>query len=320
MLVVAGEALIDLVPDADGRRRTLPGGSSFNVAVGLGTLDADAALFAALSNDAFGTLLAHELAAIGVRCFPRTRTEEPTTLAVVHLDADGDATYAFYLDGTSALRLDDPGLVLPDGEAAAEQPELDTAPLHVSLGAVRLTTPGTGRTLARLLDAATARPFVSLDPNVRLAVIGDPARERDALLRAVATVDLVKVSDEDLAALFPDRDPIALAGEWARSGPALVIVTRGARGATAVRADGGMLTVASLPVSIVDTVGAGDAFTAGLLAALDERGLLDRSRLRAADAGTLREVLAFASTVAAVTCTRSGARPPTRHDVATFTP
>ena len=311
-VVVAGEALVDLVPDPDGRLRALPGGSPFNVAVGLGRLGVDTALLGALSDDAFGALLAGRLDEAGVRVRPAARTSRPTTLAMVHLDDAGHASYGFYLDGTSATGLGGADVA----QAHAEEPALATAPLHVSLGAVTLASDGTGATLAGLIADAPSRPFVSLDPNVRPAVITDMAAERAALERAVAAVDLVKVSDEDLAALMPGRDPLAVAGEWARSGPALVVVTRGRDGATAVRDENGTMTVASLPVDVVDTVGAGDAFTSGLLAALDERALLDRHALRGADAGTLREVLDLASRVAAITCTRRGAEPPTRDELA----
>ena len=312
MIVVAGEALVDLVPDPDGRLRALPGGSPFNVAIGLGRLGVDTALLGALSDDAFGALLARRLDETGVRVRPTERTSRPTTLAMVHLDDAGHASYGFYLDGTSATGLRHDDVV----RANAEEPALATAPMHVSLGAVTLASDGTGTTLAELIGDAPSRPFVSIDPNVRPAVITDMAAERAAIERAVAAADLVKASDEDLAALLPGRDPLAVAGEWARSGPALVVVTRGRDGATVVRAEGGTLTVASLPVSVVDTVGAGDAFTSGLLTALDERALLDRNALREADAATLREVLGFASRVAAVTCTRRGAEPPTRHELA----
>ncbi len=311
MIVVAGESLIDLVPDPDGRLRALPGGSPFNVAVGLGRLGAETALLGALSDDALGVLLADRLADADVRVRPTARTSRPTTLAMVHLDDSAHATYGFYLDGTSATGLGPADVA----QAHLEDPPLATAALHVSLGAVRLTSEGTGATLAQLVADAASRPFVSLDPNVRPAVIVDMAAEHAAIERAVAAADLVKVSDEDLAALLPGRDPLAVAGEWARSGPALVIVTRGRHGATAVREEHGTMTVSSLPVDVVDTVGAGDAFTSGLLAALDERGLLDRRTLAAVDATALREVLWFAARIAAATCARQGADPPRRTEL-----
>ena len=314
MITVAGEALVDLVADADGRLRRLPGGSPYNVAVGLGRLGVASVLLSTLSSDRSGDLLASGLAAAGVRVVPSARTARPTTLAMVELDGDGHAEYAFYLEGTSAT-----GMTAGDVEAALrEGPAARTSALHVSLGAVTLASPGTGAVLADLLADSASRPLVSLDPNVRPAVIADMAAERAAIDRAVTTVDIVKVSDDDLAALHPGRDPLAVAGEWARSGPALVVVTRGRDGATAVRAEGGTMTVASHAVDVVDTVGAGDAFTSGLLAGLDEHGLLDRSTLRVADATALREVIAFASRGAALTCARRGADPPRREELDDF--
>lgn len=310
-VVVAGEALVDLVPGPGGALRALPGGSPFNVAVGLGRLGVPTTLLAPLSDDAHGDLLADRLAEAGVRAVPSARVARPTTSATVRLDAEGHASYTFALEGTSAAAMTVDELAA----ATAEGPAIATAPLHVSLGAVTLDAPGTGVLLARLIAGATDRAFVSLDPNVRPAVIEDLAAAGATIARAVAAVDLVKVSDADLHALHPGRDPLAVAGEWARSGPALVVVTRGAEGATALRAGPGVLTVAGVPVDVVDTVGAGDAFTSGLLAALHERGLLDRAALAVVDAATLREVLTFAARVAAITCTRDGADPPRRAEL-----
>jgi fructokinase len=310
-IVVAGEALVDLVPDPDGRMRALPGGSPFNVAVGLGRLGADASSLGALSSDAFGDLLAARLADAGVAALPPQRTTRPTTLAMVHLDAAGHATYGFYLEGTSAT-----GMSSDDLQAAfAHDPDAASAALHVSLGAVTLRSDGTGTVLRDLLASGAQRPLVTFDPNVRPAVMTDLDAERAAIEHAVTQVDVVKVSDADLLALHPGSDPLSVAGDWARSGPALVVVTRGADGAVAVRDEGGMLTVAGQRVDVVDTVGAGDAFSSGLLASLDEHGLLERDALRGTDVATLRSVLAFAAEVAAITCTREGADPPRRAEL-----
>ena len=311
-VVVAGEALVDLVREADGSERALPGGSPFNVAVGLGRLGVPTGFLGAISDDGFGVLLAERLEDAGVTVLPAARATRPTTLATVHLDAGGHATYEFALEGTSAT-----GMTDDDVAAAVEQvPASAAAALHVSLGAVTLTAPGTGTLLARLMAAAPTRPLVSLDPNVRPSVIGDLAAERAAIAAAVGAVDLVKFSDADLEALHPERDPLAVAGDWARSGPEIVVMTQGAHGATALRSDGRMLTVTGLDVDVIDTVGAGDAFTAGLLAALDERSLLERRALAAADDATLRDALAFAVRVAALTCMRHGADPPRRSELA----
>jgi len=310
-IVVAGEALIDLVPDADGRLRTLAGGSPFNVAIGLGRLGVPVGLLGPIASDPLGDLLASRLAEAGVARLLPERTSRPTSLAMVHLDAAGHASYGFYLDGTSAT-----GMTQQDVAAAsAKDPTVGDAVLHVSLGAVTLTSEGTGQLLGRMLVQGDARPLVTFDPNVRPAMITDMEQERAAIEAVVAAVDVVKVSDADLMAIAPDRDPLAVAGDWARSGPALVIVTRGGRGATAMRSDGGLLTVAGVRVDVVDTVGAGDAFMSGLLAALHDRGLLERDALGAADAQLLQDVLAYAADVAAVTCTRKGADPPYRQEL-----
>ena len=306
-MVVAGEALVDLVPDAAGHLRPLPGGSPLNVAVGLGRLGLPTGYLGPLSHDAFGDLLAGRLADAGVEAVLPDRCAAPTTLAMVHLDAAGVAAYSFYLDGTSAVGLGSADVAaLPDRVAAV--------PLHVSLGAVTLGTPGTGRTLAALLADASRRPFTSLDPNVRPAVMPDLAEARTALEAAVAAVDLVKVSDEDLAVLHPDADPLATARRWAADGT-LVVVTRGAEGAVALRGDAVLAEVASPRIDVVDTVGAGDAFTAGLLSALDAGGLVDRGTLARAEAGTIAVALRTAARVAAITCTRPGADPPRRDEL-----
>jgi fructokinase len=308
-IVVAGEALVDLVPDADasthGRLRPLPGGSPFNVAIGLGRLGMQASYLGPLSDDGFGDLLAARLDEAGVARELTGRSALPSSLAMVHLDAAGHASYRFYLDGTSATSLTTDDVASLDTSSA----------LHVSLGALTFATATTGPVLATLARAAAQRPFVSLDPNVRPAVIAD----RDAAARTmddvVAHVDVVKASDADLETLYPGEDPLAVAGRWARSGPALVVVTRGEHGAVAVRREGGTLTVASPEVDVVDTVGAGDAFSSGLLAALDVRGALARDVLVALPASELAAALRFAAEVAALTCTRAGADPPRRDEV-----
>lgn len=303
MIVVAGEALIDLAP-RDGLLAPLPGGSPYNVAMGLGRLRTATAYLGGLSTDAFGARLTTRLEADGVDLSLAPRFDAPTTLAVVHLDDAGRASYGFYLDGTAAAVLDRTHLpVLPDGAA-----------LHVSLGAIGLGHAPTGRTLAHLLERSADERVTSLDPNVRPRVfddVGDRASYRRLLEGLLPAVDLVKVSDEDLAVLRPDaRDPLDTARDWARSGPALVVVTRGPHGAVALRPDGGEVEVAGDSVEVVDTVGAGDAFTSGLLAWCERERLLDPEALRAADDAAIATALRAAVGTAALTCTRPGADPP----------
>jgi fructokinase len=299
MIVIAGEALVDLVPRGEVLEPTL-GGSPCNVAVGLGRLGTDAAFLGGLSRDGFGQRLSERLARDGVELGLTVPSDAPTTLAVVHLDDQARASYGFYLEATAAAALT-PDLVpsLPDG-----------APLHVSFGAVTLDTRPAGATLAGLLDAERGRRLLSVDPNVRPTVIVDVAAYATRMDALVAGVDLVKVSDEDLHLLHPDRDPLEVARGWAGTGPDLVVVTRGPRGAIAFRPQGAPTEVPGVPVDVVDTVGAGDAFTAGLLAAFDGQDRLHPGGLAQLTDDDLAAALDQAVRVAALTCGRAGADPP----------
>lgn len=309
MIVVAGEALIDLAP-RDGLLLPLAGGSPYNVAVGLGRLGRDTGYLGGLSQDAFGAMMAARLQADGVDLSLATTFEQPSTLAVVHLDDAGRATYGFYLDGTAAALVDDTHLpALPEG-----------ASLHVSLGAIGFAHAPTGRALAALLRREAGARLTSLDPNVRSLAFdqaGGVARYAHLVDEVVTGLDLVKVSDEDLEQLHPELGGWhAVARRWARSGPALIVVTRGPEGAVALAADGGEVTVPGEPVEVVDTVGAGDAFTSGLLAWLDREGVTDRAALGALSEPALEAALGYARRVAAITCTRAGSDPPRADEVA----
>jgi fructokinase len=303
LIVVAGEALVDLVPRGP-HLEPLPGGSPYNVAIALGRLRTPVGFLGRCSTDGFGHTLRERLGAEGVDLALTELTDEPTTLALVHLDDQGQASYGFYLEGTSSAGM-------------TELPRLaGTDALHVSLGAVTLETVPAGETLRRLVEREADRRVVSLDPNVRPRVIADLASYAESMERLVASCALVKVSEEDLGHLFPDQDVEGIARRWAQAGPQLVVVTRGADGVVAFDHAGGEHRVDTPQVTVVDTVGAGDAFTAGLLAGLQARGRLgDRETLAATDADQLAEVLGFAARVAAVACTRPGADPPHLDDV-----
>jgi fructokinase len=303
-VVVAGEALIDLAP-RDGLLVPLPGGSPYNVAVGLGRLGTPTAFLGHRSTDGFGRLLASRLEAAGVALDATSLTDDPTTLAVVHLDDQGRASYGFYLDGTSAAGLRD-----------HELPDLDDAvAVHLSLGAITFDTRPAGAAFATLVRREAGRRTVSLDPNVRPSVIDDLGGYAQRLEAVVARCDLVKVSDEDLTLLHPGEAAHEVARRWVRSGPAVVVVTRGPDGALGLTAEGDEVDVAGEPVDVVDTVGAGDAFTSGLLDALAQRGRLERDVLRDLGVGDLQAAIEAAVHVAAITCTRPGADPPRRDEL-----
>ena len=303
MIVVAGEALVDLAP-REGLLLPLPGGSPYNVAVGLGRLGRATSYLGGLSTDAFGQRMADRLAAESVDLSLSPRFAAPTTLAVVHLDEAGRATYGFYLEGTAAALVD--GQQLPALPADAS--------LHVSLGAIGFAHAPTGRALAALLEHGAGGRLTSLDPNVRPLVFeqaGGVEAYARVIDRVVAATDLIKVSDEDLEQLHPEAGGWhAVASRWAASGPALVVVTRGPDGAVALSPDGREVEVPGEDVEVVDTVGAGDAFTSGLLAWLDREGVGDRAALAGLDDGHLEAALRYARRVAAITCTRAGSDPP----------
>ncbi len=305
MIVVCGEALVDLVPVAvGGPYAARPGGSPANVAVGLGRLGHEVTLLARLSEDPFGRLLRDHLTASTVDLASAVTVAEPTTLAVVSLDERGQADYAFYVTGAA-----DGGWDV--GQLPARLPP--GAPLHVS-GSLALAVPSMGAVVEALLERERGGRVLALDPNVRPLLVSDEPGLRARLDRWLGLVDLVKVSDEDLAWLCPGEPVEDVAARWRERGPAVVVVTRGGEGVHAL-GPAGPVDLPALPVQVADTVGAGDSFMGGLLAALSERGLLGRPELDALSSADLREALAFAAQVAAVTCSRPGADPPWRAEL-----
>jgi fructokinase len=304
--LVAGEALFDLVlaaPGADGAARGVatlgahPGGGPFNTARTIGRLGQPAAFLGRISTDRFGTTLARMLAEDGVRDEAIVRTDEPTTLALADLDSGGAATYRFYAAGTSA-----PGLT-PEAALAA-LPERVGA-LHV--GTLGLVLEPMAAALEGVVAAIHDRTLVALDPNCRPWTISDPEGFRARLHRVLAHSHLVKVSEEDLAWLDPGRPAAAAARALLDRGPTVVLLTRGAAGATVVTA-GGDVHVPAPPADVVDTIGAGDAFSGGFLAWWRARGL---GRRALADTDLVVKAAGFASLVAARTVARAGATPPT---------
>lgn len=299
-VVVGGEALVDLVPTE--RRPLAPlaprlGGGPYNVAIGLGRLEIPAAMLTRLSTDAFGDALLARLRDSGVDEALIQRGDEPSTLAVVTLDLAGAARYSFHVAGAADRLVADPG-ELPGGTAA------------LALGTLSLVLePGASVYAELARRAAASGVFVSLDPNIRDALVTEPDRVR-ARLDAIAEVaGLIKLSDED--ARWWGRSP----SELLRVGAVAVVVTRGADGLVAHTARGPIAVPADTSRPVVDTIGAGDSVHSALLAFLHAADLLDRSRLAALDDDGWREALGFAARVAGWTCSRAGAEPPTRAEL-----
>ncbi|MDP9434451.1 MAG: carbohydrate kinase [Actinomycetota bacterium] len=303
-VVVCGETVVDLVQSGSRSWTSHPGGSPANVAVGLARLSVPVAMLARLSGDAFGGMLREHLRDAGVDLGLAVAAQEPSTLAVASLDAAGVATYDFWVEGTADWQW-------ADGELPERLPDAVRA-LHTGSMALEVE-PGASRVRA-LLQRVHGQVLVSYDPNVRLARRGDREVGLAAVEQVVALADVVKVSSEDLDWLLPGTPVEDVLRRWRALGPALVVVTTGGDGAVGL-AGGGPVRVPVPPVQVVDTVGAGDAFSAGLLAGLADAGLLERAALEQAPDAALTEVLTLAARVASITCTRPGSDPPTREEL-----
>ena len=296
VIVVGGEALVDLVPGAGEELAAHLGGGPFNCARTLGRLGQPVAYLGRISSDRFGVRLREQLRADGVRLDAVVDTDDPTTLALAELDAAGAATYRFYVEGTSA-----PGLT-PEAALAALPRRVDA--LHV--GTLGLVFEPMADALEAVVTEAAADTLVMIDVNVRPLVIGDPAGYRARLGRLLARCHVVKASDDDLGWLDPGRGAAAAARALLEAGPAAVLLTRGRDGATIVTR-AGEDDVPAPAVEVVDTIGAGDAFGGGFLAWWRNSGLGVRE-LGSGDA--LRDATRFAALVAARTVERAGAAPP----------
>lgn len=300
MILCAGEALIDMLPCRTEAGAAAfaphPGGAVFNTAIALGRLGVRAGFLCGLSRDLFGAMLEGALAGSHVDTGLCPRSDRPTTLAFVQL-VDGQARYAFHDEGTALRGLTEADLPpLPDGVQA------------LFLGGISLVAEPCGSAFEALAGRAGDR-VVMLDPNIRPGFIRDEGACRARLARLMARADIVKLSDADLAWLAPGQPEGAAIAAIRAAGPALVVITRGAEGAEAHHA-GGVMRAPARAVAVVDTVGAGDTFNAGLLAGLARAGRLERAALRALPEADLRAALDLGIRAAAVTVSRAGANPP----------
>lgn len=302
MIVSCAEALIDFLPAPGGAYLPAPGGSPYNVAIGVARLGAPAGFLGWLSTDFFGDMLADALARDGVDLRFVTRVDKPSTLAFVKLAPGEEPHYAFF-NTDAADRMMTPADLPAD---LGDQVQA----IHVS--SFSLVIEPVASALAALITRERGRRVISLDPNVRPAMVGPRDAYRTRLERLIGGADLVKVSRADLEWLYPDADPETQAARWMGLGPAAVVMTAGGDGAVAWCGGAAPVRVPSIPVQVVDTVGAGDSFSAALLAELSRTGCLSREGLGRADFGA---ALTFANRVAGITCGRAGANPPRRAEV-----
>lgn len=302
MILSCGEALIDMLPrqssEGEGAFAPYAGGAVFNTAIALGRLGAPSGFLCGISTDLFGEILIETLHASKVDASLAIRSSRPTTLAFVKL-VDGHATYAFYDENTAGRMI-----------TAADLPDLPDRIQTLFFGGISLMVEPGGATYEALMQrgAASGR-VIMIDPNIRPSFISDEPAYRARIGRMMAMADIVKLSDEDLRWLEGPGEIGDLAAGLLAHGPKVVFVTEGAKGAHAFTTRDAVFVPAQ-KVKVADTVGAGDTFNAGVLAALHKEALLSKPALAAINADALKAAATLGNRAAAVTVSRPGANPP----------
>lgn len=298
MILVGGEALVDLVPAAGtrpgelGPLLPLPGGGPYNVAITLGRLGAPVGFLSRISTDGFGAALVHRLEQAGVGTSLVQRGPEPTTLAVAGIGVDGSARYSFHVEGSADRLVEYPGPLPADVSI-------------LSVGTLSLLLEPGAAVYERLLREHAG--LTVCDPNIRPAMVADPDGYRARFASWLPHIGLLKLSVED-AAWLADGEPDLQA--WLDAGVGAIVMTRGADGITACTAAGEEVSVPTVPAAVVDTIGAGDTVHGALLFWLHNAGITSPDGVRDVDRNGWREALTFAARAAAVTVSRAGAEPP----------
>jgi fructokinase len=295
---VCGEVLIDLIPDDSGERVPHVGGGPANTAKALARLGHDVYFIDGISSDKYGQMSREELVADEVKLDLALSSDKPTCLAIVSLNENGGASYEFEIGGTATF--DFSASWLPD--PSRYKPNV----LHIGT-LVTVIQPGADVLYDWAMQVAEFAPIV-FDPNVRSVVMNDRDKYLAAVERWVAISSIVKVSDDDLAWLYPSQQYADVARRWISDGAALVVVTRGADGLVGFTADG-VVEAPGVKVDVADTVGAGDTVGAIIVEAMIEKGILNLTGY------TLKAVLNRAAVAAGITCSRKGAQPPYRHEL-----
>ena len=306
MIVCCGEALIDMLPrtSTEGEPAFAPysGGAVFNTAVALGRLGIPVEFFSGLSVDLFGQQLKATLADSKVGSRYAHLSARPTTLAFVQL-VEGHASYLFYDEGTAGRML-----------AEADLPALDKNVEAMLFGAISLIPEPCGSAYEALMRREHGTRVTMLDPNIRPDFIPDREKHLGRIERMMAMADIVKLSDEDLDWFGEAGTAEDVIAGWLERGPKLIVVTRGSKGAIGYFR-GGTVAVTPRPVTVVDTVGAGDTFNAGILASLHEQGALTKPAIANLTEAAIREALELGARAAAITVSRAGANPPWKHEL-----
>lgn len=295
---VCGEVLIDLIPDGSGERVAHVGGGPANTAKALARLGHEVYFIDGISSDKYGQMSRQELLDDEVKLDLALSSDKPTCLAIVSLNENGGASYEFEIDGTATF--DFSASWLPD--PSRYKPNV----LHIGT-LVTVIEPAASVLYDWAMRVAEFAPIV-FDPNVRSVVMNDRDKYLAAVERWVAISSVVKVSDDDMAWLYPDQSYADVAERWIAAGAALVVVTRGADGLVSFTADG-VVEVPGVKVDVADTVGAGDTVGAIVVEAMIEKGILNLT------GDVLKAVLQRAAVAAGITCSRKGAQPPYKHEL-----
>ena len=294
---VCGEALIDLIPRGE-QKVAIVGGGPANTAKALARLGFDSYFIDGISTDSFGGMIKDQLLHDGVNLKYAHYSDKQTCTADVSLDKAGVASYVFIIDGTATFDFTNDWLPDP----------AQIKPVVLQIGTLAtIVQPAADVLLEWAKRVAKVAPIV-FDPNVRSSVLPDRPKYQEAIAKWAAISEVIKVSEDDLAWLYPEQDQIAIAEEWIKGGSTLVIITKGSYGIIGVTKDD-VVSVPGVKIEVVDTVGAGDTVGAIVVEAIVERGL------KVITGDVLREVLVRATKAAAITCSRAGANPPTRAEI-----
>ena len=295
---VCGEVLIDLIPGADGVRIPHVGGGPANTAKALARLGHDVQFIDGISTDEYGVAARKELIDDEVKVDLALTSDKPTCLAIVSLDANGGASYEFKIDGTATFDFDLKWLPDP----SRYKPQV----LHIGT-LVTVIQPGADVLYDWAMQVAEFAPVV-FDPNIRPSVMGDHDLYEAAVEKWAALSSVIKVSDDDMAWLYPGQKYEDVAQRWLNDGAALVVVTRGSNGIIGFTQEGAV-EVDGAKITVADTVGAGDTVGAIIVEAMVEKGIM------ALTGDVLKATLHRAAVAAGITCSRKGAQPPYKHEL-----
>jgi fructokinase len=306
MILCCGEALIDMMPgetrEGAPAFRPLLGGSVFNTSVALGRLGIPVKFFGGLSSDFFGDELREAMRQSNVDFSLSPVSDRYTILAFVKLEG-GQARYAFIDEGSACRMI-----------AVSDIPGLANEISAIHLGSFPLIAEPSGSTIETLCQREHAGRVIHFDPNIRPSLVKDRSRYLERIGRVSAIADIIKLSEDDLDWITDGADAEGYAARALGGGARIVVLTRGARGALAFTRRH-RCEARGRPVKVADTIGAGDTFTAGFLAALSQMGVLSKPALAALEEACLQRALDFATSAASVTVSRPGADPPWAHEL-----